>query len=179
MVSESIGGIAGFYHLKNDFVHEDNRGFFMRALLESDLQCYEPREINTSVSRKSTIRGMHLQLHKPQGKLVRVTHGAIYDVCLDLRPASSTFKKWASYTLQAHDGWLWLPPGVAHGFQALAEHTSILYLCNKPYIPEYSVTINPLDEELGIDWPIAPPNPILISQKDVEAPSLIDYLKRV
>ena len=127
---------------------------------------------NVSVSRRGVVRGLHFQRPNPQGKLVGVFHGAVYDVAVDVRPGSPTFGRWVSAELTAESGrQLWVPEGLAHGFQALEEGTVLYYKCTGPYSPADEWAVRWDDPELGIEWPLADP---VVSAKDAAAPSLRD-----
>ena len=129
---------------------------------------------NHSRSRKGVLRGLHFQNPGAQGKLVRVTRGAVYDVAVDLRRSSENFGKWVGVKLTAENKRIfWVPEGFAHGFLTLADDTDFLYKCTSPYSPETEQTLAWNDPTVGIKWPIDNLDPI-ISEKDSEAKSLID-----
>jgi dTDP-4-dehydrorhamnose 3,5-epimerase len=149
---------------------EDERGFFARSFCTQEFENagLEHKLVQCSISynrKRGTLRGMHYQAAPhPEAKLVRVTKGRIYDVLLDVRPESSTFQKWVSFELQA-DGHsaLYVPPGVAHGFQTLEDDTEVFYQMSENFHPESARTLIWNDARFGIRWPIE--NPIL-SDKD-------------
>ncbi len=151
-------------------VYGDDRGFFMETWNEStgkklglDL-CFI--QDNHSRSMRNVLRGLHYQLHEAQGKLVRVTAGAVFDVAVDIRKSSPTFGEWVGYELSAENKhMLWIPPGFAHGFVALADGTDFLYKCTNLYAPQHERTIAWNDPDIGIAWPLngAIPN---LSDKD-------------
>ena len=125
---------------------------------------------NISFSRRGTIRGLHFQNPFAQGKLIGVAQGRIYDVAVDIRRGSSSFGKWASVDLEAGDGRsFWVPPGFAHGFQAMSESATVIYKVTDFWHVEAERTIRWDDPSLGIDWPLADP---ILSPKDAEAPIL-------
>jgi dTDP-4-dehydrorhamnose 3,5-epimerase len=127
---------------------------------------------NISRSVRGTLRGLHFQEPKPQGKLVFVIRGAVWDVAVDVRRGSPTFGCWHGVELddRAHCQ-LWIPPGFAHGFCVLSEEADFVYKCTQPYAPEAERGIAWNDPELGIQWPIRDP---LLSPKDAAAPRLAD-----
>jgi dTDP-4-dehydrorhamnose 3,5-epimerase len=127
---------------------------------------------NLSFSRHGVVRGLHYQLRHPQGKLVMVAAGRVFDVVLDVRRGSPTFGRWLSLTLEAESGrQLYIPPGFAHGFQVLGEAATFLYKCTDYWAPgdEYGVRFD--DPDLGIPWPVARP---VLSEKDLNLPRLRD-----
>jgi dTDP-4-dehydrorhamnose 3,5-epimerase len=120
---------------------------------------------NLSFSSRGVLRGLHFQDPHPQGKLVWVGSGEIWDVAADVRPDSPTFGKWVASTLSAENGrQLFIPEGYAHGFVVLSEQALVAYKCTTPYRPECEHTIRWDDPDLGIDWPINAP---IVSEKDV------------
>lgn len=159
-------------------VFGDARGFFMETWNEDtfrkvglDLAFVQD---NHSRSRKGVLRGLHFQNPGAQGKLVRVTRGAVYDVAVDLRRSSEHFGKWVGVKLTAENKRIfWVPEGFAHGFLTLADDTDFLYKCTSPYSPETEQTLAWNDPSVGIEWPIDDLDPI-ISEKDAEAKALID-----
>jgi len=157
-------------------VHRDARGFFLETWRERDYRAagIEGPFVQDNHSRSSigTLRGLHAQLTRPQGKLVRVTEGAIFDVAVDIRPQSPTFRRWVGERLDA-DAFrqLWVPPGFAHGFCVLTETAQVVYKCTEYYDREDEITISWRDPEIAVVWPIDEP---LVSAKDREAPPLSD-----
>ena len=119
---------------------------------------------NHSRSAKGVLRGLHLQLKRPQGKLVRVVRGEIWDVAVDIRPESPTFGQWVGETL-SDSNWrqLYVPPGCAHGFCVMSEQAIVHYKCTTFYDRDHEVGIAYDDPTLGIPWPIAEP---MLSPKD-------------
>jgi dTDP-4-dehydrorhamnose 3,5-epimerase len=148
----------------------DERGYFARTFCAKEFGdhglCTHWVQISTSFNkRRGTLRGMHFQA-KPFGevKLVRCTRGAIYDVALDLRPDSHSFRKWFAAELTADNGrMMYLPAGVAHGFQALADGSEVLYNIAEYYHAEAARGVRWDDPAFGIAWPIAHP---ILSPKD-------------
>lgn len=151
-------------------VFGDERGFFLeswnaRAFAEAGLDLSFVQD-NHSRSSRGVLRGLHYQNPRPQGKLVRVVAGAVYDVVVDLRQSSPSFGKSAGFELSAaNKHLLWVPPGLAHGFLTLEDGTDFLYKCTAFYKPasEHSLLWN--DPALGIDWPLEGMDPLL-SAKD-------------
>jgi dTDP-4-dehydrorhamnose 3,5-epimerase len=120
---------------------------------------------NHSMSLKNVLRGLHYQIPNPQGKLVRVVNGSVFDVAVDARKGSPTFGQWVSCVLSAENKRIfWVPEGFAHGFLVLSERAEFLYKTTNYYYPQYEKTILWNDADLGIDWPLEIP-PIL-SPKD-------------
>jgi dTDP-4-dehydrorhamnose 3,5-epimerase len=120
---------------------------------------------NESRSGRNVLRGLHYQIRQPQGKLVRVVAGAIFDVAVDLRRSSGSFGKWAGFKLDADSHRMaWIPPGFAHGFVVLGEAAVVLYKATDHYAPEHDRTLLWNDPALGIAWPLSG-EPVL-SEKD-------------
>lgn len=157
----------------------DSRGFFMEtwqarnfAAAGIDLPFVQD---NHSRSRKGTLRGLHYQIQQPQGKLVRVLAGEIYDVAVDLRRASPTFGRWLGVTLSAENqAMLWIPPGFAHGFYVLSESADFFYKCTDYYAPEHALAIRWDDPELQITWPLLDGAPPLLSATDAQGAAFKD-----
>jgi dTDP-4-dehydrorhamnose 3,5-epimerase len=142
--------------------HVDERGLFARTFCENEFASagLPVRFVQSSVSfnrRKGTLRGMHYQVPpNAEGKLVRCTRGAVYDVALDLRPTSSSFMRWVGVELTADNRRaLYIPPGYAHGFQALADETELLYLMTEFYAPEAARGVRWNDPAFAIEWPVS------------------------
>ena len=159
-------------------VFGDERGFFMEtwnegAFKEAGLDLTFVQD-NHSRSQKGVLRGLHFQNPGPQGKLVRVTNGAVFDVAVDLREGSPTFGKWAGVELTAENKRMfWVPEGFAHGFLTLADDTDFLYKCTAPYAPGSEHTLAWNDPSVAIDWPVEDLDPI-ISEKDARGLALAD-----
>lgn len=152
-------------------VFQDQRGFFTESFNQASF-CRELKldvafvQDNHSRSTQSVLRGLHYQIKQPQGKLVRVVAGAIFDVAVDIRRQSPTFGQWVGYTLSAQNFCqLWVPPGFAHGFLVLSDAAEVLYKATDYYAPEHERCIIWNDPDLGIDWPVTEQSPIL-SEKD-------------
>jgi dTDP-4-dehydrorhamnose 3,5-epimerase len=138
-------------------VFSDDRGFFLESYNERNFAEIGIREHfvqdNHSYSARNVIRGLHYQIGKPQGKLVRAVTGEILDVALDLRRSSPTFGKWESFTLTGEDKrMLWIPSGFAHGFRVVSEAAHVLYKATDFYAPEQERTVAWNDPLLKIDW---------------------------
>ena len=140
--------------------HEDARGFFARTWDGEEFASYglDPRVAQCSVSfnrKRGTLRGMHFQrAPHAEAKLVRCTRGAMYDVCLDLRPSSPAFKRWVGVALTPENGAaLYVPEGCAHGFLTLADDTEVFYMISAPYAPEAAAGVRWDDPAFGIAWP--------------------------
>ena len=148
--------------------YKDERGFFMESFNEEqflkEIGSYNFVQDNHSKSSKGVLRGLHYQVEKPQGKLVRCIQGAVYDVIVDLRNSSSTFGLWFSITLDNPETIIWVPPGFAHGFYTLTDTAEIQYKTTDYYHPKSQQTL--LWKELDIIWPIM--NPPLLSDKDAK-----------
>jgi len=151
-------------------VFGDDRGFFFESYNEqvfAEKTGISPKFVqdNHSMSLKNVLRGLHYQIQKPQGKLVRATAGKVLDIAVDIRRSSATFGKWESCLLTAENRrQFWIPEGFAHGFVVLSEQAEFLYKTTNYYAPEYDRTIRWDDPDLGIDWQLTG-EPIL-SAKD-------------
>jgi len=141
-------------------VFEDARGFFfesynVRAFEQAIAPGYEFVQDNHSRSHKGVLRGMHYQIQHPQGKLVRVVSGEVFDVAVDLRRSSPTFGKWAGALLSAENKrQMWIPPGFAHGFYVTSDGAEFLYKTTDYWFPEHERTLLWNDPALGIEWPL-------------------------
>ena len=125
-----------------------------------------------STSVKGVLRGLHYQWPRPQGKLVSVLEGEVYDVAVDIRRGSPNFGRWEAVILSADNRrQLWIPEGFAHGFAVLSEHAVFSYLCTDVYVKEADAGVRWNDGDIGVDWPISDP---LLSAKDEKAPFLAD-----
>ena len=142
-------------------VFGDARGFFYesfngRAFDEAVGRHVEFVQDNHSRSSKGVLRGLHYQIQQPQGKLVRVARGAVFDVAVDVRKSSSTFGKWVGVELsEDNHRQLWVPPGFAHGFLVLSETADFLYKTTDYYAPEFERCIRWDDPDLAITWPLS------------------------
>jgi len=157
---------------------EDERGFFYESFNAAAFEratgaraCFV--QDNHSFSKNNVLRGLHYQIEQPQGKLVQVMHGSIYDVAVDLRRSAPTFGQWTARTLQAEKRQaLWIPPGFAHGFLALSDGAEIAYKVTDYWAPQHERKIIWNDPDLGIDWPLNG-EPVL-SAPDLAAPRFRD-----
>jgi dTDP-4-dehydrorhamnose 3,5-epimerase len=127
---------------------------------------------NVSASTKGVLRGLHFQWPRPQGKLVTVLEGEVYDVAVDIRRGSPTFGRWEAVVLSAENKrQFWIPEGFAHGFAVLSERALFSYLCTDTYVKEADAGIRWNDADIAVDWPISAPT---LSAKDEAAPFLKD-----
>jgi dTDP-4-dehydrorhamnose 3,5-epimerase len=155
-------------------VFEDERGAFLEvwnagryAALGIDGPFVQD---NVSVSNQGVLRGLHFQNPNPQGKLVSVLQGAVYDVAIDVRVESETFGEWVGVELSADNRrQMWIPEGFAHGFQALSDGTIFTYKCTRYYAPADERSLRWDDPALGIEWPL---HELILSPKDAAAPTL-------
>jgi dTDP-4-dehydrorhamnose 3,5-epimerase len=151
-------------------VFGDARGFFMetwnaRSFEKLGVKAHFVQD-NHSRSARNVLRGMHYQLRQPQGKLVRVSMGEIWDVAVDLRRSSPSFGRWIAQKLDAESSrMLWIPPGFAHGFVVLSDSADVQYKTTDFYAPEHERTLLWNDPALAIAWPLAGAEPVL-SDKD-------------
>lgn len=152
-------------------VFGDARGFFLESWNARDfarVTGLDTRFVqdNHSHSRRGVLRGLHYQIRQPQGKLVRVVRGAIFDVAVDLRKSSPTFGRWVGVELSGENHrQLWVPPGFGHGFLVVSESADVLYKATDYYAPEYERSLLWNDPTVGIDWPLGGIEPLL-SAKD-------------
>lgn len=141
-------------------VFGDTRGFFFESYNQRDFAEVTGLDVvfvqdNHSRSSKNVLRGMHYQIQNPQGKLVRVTEGAVFDVAVDMRRSSPTFGKWVGVELSAENKrQLWVPPGFAHGFVVLSDAAEFLYKTTDYWYPEFERSLLWNDPQVAIDWPI-------------------------
>jgi dTDP-4-dehydrorhamnose 3,5-epimerase len=161
-------------------VISDDRGFFFESFNQRRFEELVDGRVtfvqdNHSRSIGGTLRGLHYQLPPAeQGKLVRVSRGAVFDVAVDIRRSSQGFGRWVGHEL-SEDNFhqLWIPPGFAHGFLALTEVADVLYKTTSYYAPDLDRSLRWDDPEIGVDWPLDGMTP-LVSPKDQAAPSLVD-----
>jgi dTDP-4-dehydrorhamnose 3,5-epimerase len=163
-------------------VHRDPRGFFLETFHSEKYAAAGIPSLfvqdNHSLSAGGTLRGLHMQILKPQGKLVRVIEGEIWDVALDVRPESPTFMKWTGATLSAENfRQLYIPPGCAHGFYVVSPRAQVQYKCTALYDPADEIVVAWNDPEAGIAWPVD--GEPLLSARDQAARPLRDVLKIV
>lgn len=161
-------------------VFRDDRGFF---------ETYQTRKYGTaglpetfvqdnhSFSTQGTLRGLHAQLRRPQGKLIRAILGEIFDVAVDIRPGSPTFGHWVSAVLSGENHHqLYVPPGFAHGFCVTSETAHVQYKCTELYEKDDEIAVLWNDPAIGISWPTAAP---LLSPRDLAAPTLAEILHKL
>ncbi len=161
-------------------VFGDERGFFLESFNQLAFDAAVGAHVsfvqdNHSRSARGVLRGLHYQVAPhAQGKLVRVSHGAVFDVAVDVRPGSATFGHWAGAELSAaNHRQLWLPPGIAHGFMVTSETADFLYKTTAYYSPQAERSIRWNDPAIGIEWP-AIDAPLLLSPKDQSAALFAD-----
>jgi dTDP-4-dehydrorhamnose 3,5-epimerase len=170
--------LSGVARVTHD-VFRDERGAFMetwqsRKYAASGID-HDFVQDNWSESRRGVLRGLHYQLHQPQGKLVAVVAGEIFDVVVDLRRSSTTYGQWISETLSAERGAaLWVPPGFAHGFYVVSDRATVLYKCTDYYQPTSERTLRWDDPQLAIAWPLAPGARPILSTKDAQGACLAE-----
>jgi dTDP-4-dehydrorhamnose 3,5-epimerase len=157
-------------------VHGDARGFFYESFnAQRFAQAgLSPRFVQTNVSRsaRGVLRGLHYQWPHPQGKLVSVLEGEVYDVAVDIRVGSPTFGRWAAAWLTAANRrHFWIPEGFAHGFAVASDHATFVYQCTAHYDRATDAAVRWNDAGIAVDWPVAAP---LLSDKDANAPFLAD-----
>ncbi len=162
-------------------VFNDERGFFMESWNKKEFDKVVGRDVsfvqdNYSRSAQNVLRGLHYQIKYPQGKLVQVVAGEVFDVAVDIRKSSDTFGQWVGVNLSAENRrQFWVPEGFAHGFLVLSETADFLYKITNYYAPEYERSIRWDDPTLAIDWPsgLSP----VQSVKDTQAPdfSAVEY----
>ena len=157
-------------------VFGDDRGWFFETfnsdkLTEAGLDL-DFKQGNTSSSIRGTLRGLHYQWPRPQGKLVSVVQGEVWDVAVDIRRGSPTFGQWTAVVLSAENKrQFWIPEGFAHGFVTVSDTAVFTYLCTDTYQPQCDANVAWDDPELAIDWPL---KDVLLSPKDAAAPRLAD-----
>lgn len=159
-------------------VHRDGRGFFLetwssRVFAAAGIEA-EFVQDNHSRSTRGSLRGLHYQTPSPQGKLVRVVTGRVFDVAVDLRRDSPTCGRWVGVWLSADDhAMLWVPAGFAHGFYVASEVADFVYKCTDFYAPEHEHTLRWDDPEVGIEWPLIDGRPPVVSPKDAAGADLV------
>jgi len=156
--------------------HRDSRGYFIESWQSEKYAGagIETRFVqeNFSHSVKGTLRGLHYQVERPQGRLVRVVQGEVFDVAVDLRESSPTFGQWTGEILSSDNRHqLWVPPGFGHGFLVLSETAGFEYNCTDFYSPDFDRAIRWDDPDIAVEWPLDGTAPLL-SDKDAAAPTL-------
>jgi dTDP-4-dehydrorhamnose 3,5-epimerase len=156
-------------------VFGDARGFFfetwqLEKFVSADIAIPFVQD-NHSHSARHTLRGLHFQIEQPQGKLVRVTRGKVFDVAVDIRRSSPRFGHWVGVILSdTNHHMLWVPPGFAHGYLALSEEIDFIYKCTDYYVPQYERAIRWNDPQLAVKWPLPEGMAPILSAKDETAP---------
>ena len=159
-------------------VYGDSRGFFLASYNSREFNNAIGKEVNFvqdnhSKSAKDVLRGLHYQISKPQGKLIRVVHGAMYDVVVDIRRSSPNFGKWFGVELNSENKkHVWVPENFAHGFLALRQDTEVLYKTTDYYDASLEKTIRWDDPDISIEWPIE--NPPRLSDRDKASKFLVE-----
>ena len=161
-------------------VFGDNRGYFMETYNYNDFKAAGLDMVfvqdNQSKSKKGVLRGLHFQKKNPQGKLVRVVSGEVYDVAVDLRKGSDTYGKWYGVLLSAENTkQFYVPEGFAHGFVVMSETAEFVYKCTRFYDPSDEGGLMWNDPEIGIDWPVPENAELLLSEKDQHHQPLKDF----
>ena len=161
-------------------VFGDNRGYFMETNNYNDFKAAGLDMVfvqdNQSKSKKGVLRGLHFQKKNPQGKLVRVVSGEVYDVAVDLRKGSDTYGKWYGVLLSAENKkQFYVPEGFAHGFVVMSETAEFVYKCTRFYDPSDEGGLMWNDPEIGIDWPVPENAELLLSEKDQHHQPLKDF----
>ena len=174
--------IEGLYVIEPT-VFKDERGYFVETYNQNDMKEAGLDMVfvqdNQSMSTRGVLRGLHFQKQFPQGKLVRVVRGKVFDVAVDLRSDSKTYGKWFGVELSAENmKQFYIPEGFAHGFLALEDNTIFSYQCSGRYIPEQCGGIYYKDTQLNIQWPMEGIDREILSEKDQHAMSFEEYCKR-
>lgn len=161
-------------------VFGDNRGYFMETYNYNDFKAAGLDMVfvqdNQSKSKKGVLRGLHFQKKNPQGKLVRVVSGEVYDVAVDLRKGSETYGKWYGVLLsEENKKQFYVPEGFAHGFVVMSETAEFVYKCTRFYDPSDEGGLMWNDPEIGIDWPVPENAELLLSEKDQHHQPLKDF----
>ena len=173
-------GIPGVVVIEPD-IHADSRGFFIETYHADRYRQYGIAgpfvQDNHSRSLTGTLRGLHLQLQRPQGKLIRVIEGEIFDVAVDVRRGSPTFGRWVGVTLTAASfKQVYVPPGFAHGFCVVSAIAQVEYKCTDIYDPASEIGIAWNDHALGISWPVTDP---VLSSRDGRHPTLAEVTEQL
>ena len=175
----TITGIEGLVVVEPK-VFGDNRGYFMETYNYNDFKAAGLDMVfvqdNQSKSKKGVLRGLHFQKKNPQGKLVRVVSGEVYDVAVDLRKGSDTYGKWYGVLLSDENKkQFYVPEGFAHGFVVMSETAEFVYKCTRFYDPSDEGGLMWNDPEIGIDWPVPENAELLLSEKDQHHQPLKDF----
>jgi dTDP-4-dehydrorhamnose 3,5-epimerase len=175
-------GIADLWVIEPT-VFGDERGYFMETYHQAEFQKAGLDQVfvqdNQSRSKKGVLRGLHYQKQYPQGKLVRVIAGTVFDVAVDLRPGSATVQSWFGLILSAENKkQFYIPPGFAHGFLVLSEWAEFTYKCTDFYHPDDEAGLLWNDPAIGIEWPLESVGEVLLSEKDRLWPGLNNSMSR-
>lgn len=171
--------VAGAWEI-TPAVYGDSRGAFFEWFTEQSFadmagHRFDMRQANCSVSAKGVLRGLHFaQLPPSQAKYITCVKGSVFDVVVDIRVGSPTYGRWDAVVLDDVDRRsMYLAEGLAHGFLALQDDSTVMYLCSTPYAPQREHTIAPTDPAIGIDWPLSG-GELLLSDRDAAAPTLAE-----
>lgn len=180
-IKVSTCGIEGLFVIEPAVFH-DSRGYFMETYNQNDFKEAGLDMVfvqdNQSMSTRGVLRGLHFQKQFPQGKLVRVVRGKVFDVAVDLRSASETYGKWFGVELSAENKkQFYIPEGFAHGFLVLSDEAEFAYKCTDFYHPGDEGGILWSDPSIGIDWPIEEGMELTISEKDQKWSGIRDTFK--
>ena len=177
--------ISGVYIIENT-VFGDNRGFFMETYNEEEFKVAGLNmkfvQDNHSKSKKGVLRGLHFQKKFPQGKLVRVIKGAVFDVAVDLRKESKTYGKWTGVILsEENKKQFYIPEGFAHGFLVISDEAEFCYKCTEFYHPEDEGGVIWNDPDINIEWPMDKlgDSEIILSEKDKKMASLTSHISHI
>lgn len=171
-------------YIIEQMIFEDDRGYFMETynkndFFESGLKMTFVQD-NQSKSKQGVLRGLHFQSENPQGKLVRVLEGEVFDVAVDLRKNSETFGKWHGIILSnKNKKQFYIPEGFAHGFLVLSKEATFSYKCTNFYSPKDESGIIWNDTDININWPIENKSNIILSEKDIKLQSFEEYCKNI
>ena len=180
-VEKNAGGIKGLCVIEPT-IHGDARGYFMETYNQKDMEeaglTMQFVQDNQSCSTKGVLRGLHFQKQFPQGKLVRVVRGKVFDVAVDLRSDSKTYGKWFGVELSAENmKQFYIPEGFAHGFLVLSDEAEFCYKCTDFYHPGDEGGLAWNDPEIGVEWPLEEGVDLIISEKDQKWKGLKDTFK--
>ena len=178
-VKKNVGGIEGLCIIEPT-LHGDSRGYFMETYNKNDMAeaglTMEFVQDNQSASTKGVLRGLHFQKQHPQGKLVRVINGTVFDVVVDLRSHSETYGKWFGEILSAENNkQFYIPEGFAHGFLVLSDTAEFCYKCTDFYHPNDEGGLAYNDPDIGVQWPIPEDMELILSDKDQKWESFKEY----
>ena len=168
--------ISGVYTIESQ-LFSDDRGYFLEAWNPAELSAlgFEQSFVQDNIARSArhVLRGLHFQIHAPQGKLVRAVSGNVFDVAVDLRRSSPTYGRWVGEELSDSNGRaLWVPPGFAHGYVVLSDTAVVHYKCTTPYAPDAERTLRWNDPTVGVRWPLSEGAVPRLSARDAAAPLL-------